>query len=190
MQHFIVMAMAPNEKPNPKQIGLLGVGAIVKVTNPLPKLGLRAVIALGRAIVAMPLSSSMNPVVYFEIPVSNMHRACVFYERVFKVSLEVREIDGNEMALFSYEEGQPGASGALARGSSYVPGKAGARVYFGVDDIVQTLQLAVAAGAEVNYPVTEVPEYGWVAEFIDVEGNCIALYSSQAPFPESGSAVR
>jgi hypothetical protein len=40
MQHFIVMAMAPNEKPNPKQIGLLGVGAIVKVTNPLPKLGL------------------------------------------------------------------------------------------------------------------------------------------------------
>jgi predicted enzyme related to lactoylglutathione lyase len=122
----------------------------------------------------------MNPVVYFEIPVSDMGRARLFYERVFKVSLEVRDIDGNEMALFPQAEGQPGASGALARGSSYVPGKAGARVYFGVTDIAQTLQLAVSAGGQLNYPLTEVPEYGWVAEFIDVEGNCIALYSSQA----------
>lgn len=128
----------------------------------------------------------MNPVVYFEIPVSNMGRARLFYERVFKVSLEVRDIDGNEMALFPQAEGQPGASGALARGSSYVPGKAGARVYFGVADIAQTLQLAVSAGGQLNYPLTEVPEYGWVAEFIDVEGNCIALYSSQAS--SSGAA--
>jgi predicted enzyme related to lactoylglutathione lyase len=123
----------------------------------------------------------MNPVIYFEIPVSNMERACLFYEAVFKVLLEVREIDGNEMALFPYVDGQPGASGALARGSSYVPGKAGARIYFGVADVAETLALAVSAGGQVNYPVSEVPEYGWVAEFIDVEGNCIALYSSQPP---------
>ena len=128
----------------------------------------------------------MNPVVYFEIPVFNMERARPFYERVFNVSLEVREIDGNEMALFPYLEGQPGASGALARGSSYVPGKAGARIYFGVADVAETLALAVSAGGQVNYPVTEVPEYGWVAEFLDVEGNCIALYSSQPP--SSGAA--
>jgi predicted enzyme related to lactoylglutathione lyase len=81
----------------------------------------------------------MNPVVYFEIPVANMERARLFYEHVFRVSLEVRDIDGNEMALFPHAEGQPGASGALARGSSYIPGKAGARVYFGVADIAQTL---------------------------------------------------
>jgi predicted enzyme related to lactoylglutathione lyase len=123
----------------------------------------------------------MNPVVYFEIPVSNMARACLFYEGVFKLSLEVREIDGNEMALFPYVAGQPGASGALARGSSYVPGKAGARIYFGVADVAETLALVVSAGGQVNYPVTEVPEYGWVAEFLDVEGNCIALYSTQPP---------
>ena len=128
----------------------------------------------------------MNPVVYFEIPVLDMERARVFYERVFRVSLEVRDIDGNEMALFPYAESQPGASGALARGSSYIPGKAGARVYFGVSDIGETLQLAVSAGGQVHYPLTEVPEYGWVAEFIDVEGNCIALYASQ---PSSTSAA-
>jgi predicted enzyme related to lactoylglutathione lyase len=109
-----------------------------------------------------------------------MERARSFYERVFKVELEVREIDGNEMALFPHTEGQPGASGALARGSSYIPGKSGARVYFGVANVAETLELALSEGAEVNYPVTEVPEYGWVAEFIDTEGNCVALFASHS----------
>ena len=77
----------------------------------------------------------MNPLVYFEIPVADMKRARLFYERVFEVSLELREIDGNEMALFPHAEGAPGASGALARGESYVPGRAGARIYFGVSDV-------------------------------------------------------
>lgn len=121
----------------------------------------------------------MNPVVYFEIPVSDMQRARVFYESVFRLSLEVKQIDGNEMALFPHADGQPGASGALARGASYVPGKAGARVYFGVADVAETLQLAVSEGGRVNYPMTEVPEYGWVAEVIDPEGNCVALFASQ-----------
>ena len=31
----------------------------------------------------------MNPLVYFEIPVADMKRARVFYERVFEVSLEI-----------------------------------------------------------------------------------------------------
>ena len=46
----------------------------------------------------------MNPLVYFEIPVADMKRARVFYERVFEVSLELREIDGNEMALFPHAD--------------------------------------------------------------------------------------
>lgn len=121
----------------------------------------------------------MNPLVYFEIPVADMKRARVFYERVFEVSLEPREIDGNEMALFPHAEGAPGASGALARGESYVPGKAGARIYFGVSDVAATLHLAVSAGGAVNYPVTDVPGYGVLAEFIDTEGNCIALFAGR-----------
>jgi uncharacterized protein len=120
----------------------------------------------------------MNPVSYFEIPVLDMSRARRFYEQVFEVELETVGIDGNEMAMFPHAEGQPGASGALACGPSYIPGKSGARIYFSVDDIDQKLQLALRVGAEENYPVTEVPGYGWVAEFVDTEGNCIALYAA------------
>jgi predicted enzyme related to lactoylglutathione lyase len=120
----------------------------------------------------------MNPVAYFEIPVASMPRAQRFYERVFGTELELAEIDGNQMALFPFTEGHPGASGALACGPSYVPGKSGVRIYFSVEHIDHTLALALREGADANYPVTEVPGYGWVAEFIDPEGNCIALYAA------------
>lgn len=120
----------------------------------------------------------MNPVVYFEIPVLDMPRARAFYEAVFAITLEPTRIDGHEMALFPWAEGRPGASGALACGDSYVPGAAGPRIYFGVESTQATLGAALEAGASLNYPLTEVPGQGWVAEFIDTEGNCIALHSN------------
>lgn len=120
----------------------------------------------------------MNPVAYVEIPVVDMPRAKRFYERVFGMQLELEQIDGNEMALFPYLEGQPGASGALACGPSYSPGKSGARIYFSVEHLDETLERALQEGAEAHYPVTAVPGHGWVAEFIDTEGNCIALHAA------------
>ena len=133
---------------------------------------------LGRASYRVIFPTPMNPVTYFEIPVASMSRAQRFYERVFDTQLDLTEIDGNQMALFAYAEGQPGASGALACGPSYEPGKSGIRIYFSVKHIDATLALALQEGAELNYPITEVPGYGWVAEFLDTEGNCIALHAA------------
>jgi predicted enzyme related to lactoylglutathione lyase len=56
----------------------------------------------------LPRALTMNPLVYFEIPVADMKRARLFYERVFAVSLELREIDGNGMALFPHADGAGG----------------------------------------------------------------------------------
>jgi uncharacterized protein len=123
----------------------------------------------------------MNPVCFFEIPVRDLVQATAFYERTFGMQLTPMAVDGNQMAMFPFAEGAPGASGALAQGESYVPGSAGARIYFAVDDIHATLQAALAAGATAHYPVTEVPDQGWVAEFLDPEGNCIALFTTQQP---------
>ncbi len=123
-------------------------------------------------------SVAPNPVVYFEIPVSDMARAKAFYERVFLTRLEPTEIDGNEMALFPSAQGGAGASGALARGESYQPGTAGARIYFSVASVESTLERALMHGGRLNYPPTFVAGYGWVAECIDTEGNCIALFAA------------
>lgn len=124
------------------------------------------------------MSKTMNnPVVYFEIPVTDMDRAVIFYEKVFAYQLERTAIDGNEMALFANDNDGFGISGALAKGDSYVPGKQGSRIYFKTLNIDDNLQKAVNAGGKVNYPKTSIGDLGWVAEFVDSEGNVIALHS-------------
>lgn len=120
-----------------------------------------------------------NPVNYFEIPVSEMPRAMRFYERVLLLDFELTEIDGHPMALFPYHKDAPGISGALAHGNSYQPGPQGVRIYFTVTDIDATLSRAVEAGGKVLYPKTSIGEHGFVAEFQDSEGNCIAIRSVQ-----------
>jgi hypothetical protein len=120
-----------------------------------------------------------NPVCYFEVPVADLDRAVAFYAAVFGCDFERAAIDGNEMALFPADPAGAGASGALARGDSYVPGRQGARVYFRVADVAAALGRAVAAGGREVYPPTAVPGYGRVAEFEDSEGNCVALFAPE-----------
>jgi predicted enzyme related to lactoylglutathione lyase len=118
-----------------------------------------------------------NPVRYFEIPVTDMDRAMRFYASVFGVDFERTPIDGNDMALFPFDAAASGITGALAKGESYKPGRQGVRIYFSVDDIDTTLARANAAGGRTLYPKTSIGELGWVAEFEDSEGNCIAIHA-------------
>jgi uncharacterized protein len=118
-----------------------------------------------------------NPVGYFEIPVNDLDRAIAFYEHVFGYDFERATVDGNEMAWFPMEEGASGVSGALAKGESYAPGHQGTRIYFSTEDIDETLSRANLSGGKTLYPKTSIGELGWVAEFEDSEGNCIALHS-------------
>jgi uncharacterized protein len=135
----------------------------------------------------------VNPVCYFEIPVADLDRAASFYTAVFGLPLERSEVDGNRMALFPLDPDKPGVGGALACGDSYVPGRQGARVYFRTASIAASLGRAVAAGGREVYSETAVPGLGWVAEFEDSEGNCIALFTplpdAAAPDAEPGAAA-
>ncbi len=119
----------------------------------------------------------INPVSYFEIPVTDMDRAVEFYEAVFSVSLNRTTIDNHDMALFPFDENGTGISGALAKGDSYIPSNAGPRIYFFVEDIDEILSRAVSHGGRIAYKKTFTGAY-WVAEFEDCEGNQIALSSA------------
>lgn len=116
-----------------------------------------------------------NPVVYFEIPVKDMSRAMKFYKSVFGFDFEVQTIDGNLMALFPVDPNLPGVTGALAKGDSYKPSLNGSRLYFHTSEIDLTMSKVSQAGGKLVYPVTDVGEFGKVAEFQDSEGNRIAL---------------
>jgi predicted enzyme related to lactoylglutathione lyase len=119
--------------------------------------------------------AAINPVVHFEIPVTDMDRAVRFYEAVFVVKLERREVDGYDMAFFPRADGRPGASGALAKGDVYKPTKDGAILYFDVLDIDAVIIRAETAGGSLLYPKKDIGEAGFVAEIADSEGNRIAL---------------
>lgn len=127
---------------------------------------------LGAPIDAMAYQA--NLVGYFEIPVTHMDRAVGFYETLFGLKLERTVIDGYPMALFPHHDGA-GATGALAQGDVYVPGKAGPVLYFTVDDIKAVLSRAAGLGAVLLYPVKDIGT-GRVAEIEDSEGNRLALY--------------
>ncbi|UII75505.1 VOC family protein [Flagellimonas sp. HMM57] len=119
-----------------------------------------------------------NPVVYFEIPVTDMNRSVTFYSAIFNLSFERAIIDGNEMALFPFAENSLGISGALAKGDIYKPTKDGAVIYFKTDSIDETLLLVTKNGGQLLYPKTSNGDLGFVAEFQDTEGNRIALHQS------------
>jgi hypothetical protein len=118
---------------------------------------------------------AMNPVVHFEIPVTDMDRAIRFYEAVFATKLTPQEVDGYTMAFFPRADGKPGASGALAKGDIYVPTRSGAILYFDVPAIEPVLERAIVYGGKVLYPKKDIGEAGFVAEIEDSEGNRIAL---------------
>ena len=93
---------------------------------------------------------------------------------MFAVALKRIQIDGHDMALFPFAEKRQGISGALAKGESHAPSRGGPRVYFSVQSVDQTLTRIRLLGAKIAYPKSLVGNF-WIAEFIDSEGNQIAI---------------
>jgi len=116
-----------------------------------------------------------NPVVYFEIPVTDVTRAKRFYTAVFGFDFTDEVIDHNTMALFPFFEAGTGITGALAQGEIYKPSHNGTLVYFGVTNIDEVLKKVQRAGGKTLYPKTAIGSNGFVAEFEDSEGNRVAL---------------
>ena len=122
----------------------------------------------------------MNPVVYFEIPVLELDRACNFYSKVFETTLTQEVVDGYQMALFETFGDSFGATGALVVGDVYIPSHQGCFLYFGVENIDETLARAIKQGGSVLYPKKSNGDLGFVAEIQDTEGNRIALHEEIA----------
>ncbi len=117
---------------------------------------------------------------WFEIPVHDMDRAKLFYESVFNVDIAIHDFGGMLMGWFPFDEKKPGATGTLIKQESYVPSQEGTLVYFMSKDVQQELDRIEDAGGIIYQPKTEIsPEHGYMAVFIDTEGNRVALHSQK-----------
>lgn len=127
------------------------------------------------------MDTTTNALNWFEIPADDIDRAKKFYENIFEIemgSMEMAEMNV-KMASFPYEPASGKASGAVVQSPMHKPSQDGAAIYLNanpsMDDVLGRIE---AAGGSVAMPKTQIaPEIGYMAFFIDTEGNKVALHS-------------
>jgi uncharacterized protein len=119
----------------------------------------------------------VNPVIWVEIPVTNMKRAKTFYAKTFGLTYQMVDMHGYKLALFPMAMGVVGTGGALVYGPTYTPSYEGTIIYFSSKDIEASLKKVAQSGGKVIQNEKSIGEYGHVAYFEDSEGNRIALHS-------------
>jgi predicted enzyme related to lactoylglutathione lyase len=122
-----------------------------------------------------------NAVSWFEIPTLDIDRAAKFYETIFDISLVPLDVQQLKMRMFPIENPTNGVGGALCYNKGfYKPSTTeGPLIYLNANpDVQKVLDKIEAAGGKIVVPKTQIsPEYGYMAVFIDTEGNRVALHS-------------
>ena len=115
---------------------------------------------------------------WFEIVAADLERAAKFYSVFLNAEVKVVQYGPYPMAFFPWDKEQ-NIGGALVGPGEGKPSENGTIVYFyGGDDLTEMLDRAVKAGGKISIPKTKVSdEVGYIAKFIDSEGNTIGLHS-------------
>ncbi len=80
--------------------------------------------------------------------------------------------------VLPYEHQKNGVGGAIIEAEGIQPSANGVTVYInGGDNLSTPLAKVEAAGGKILMPKTSIGENGFMAQFIDTEGNRIALHS-------------
>lgn len=122
-----------------------------------------------------------NAISWFEIPTTDIERAQKFYEAIFQIKLAPLETDNFKMRMFPLDDPMNGVGGTLVKTDGFhIPSATdGPLIYLnGNPDVQIILDRIEAAGGKITVPKTNISdEYGYMAVFIDTEGNRIALHS-------------
>jgi len=126
------------------------------------------------------MDNSTNALNWFELPVLDIERATKFYEEIFDIELQRMEMQETKMAMFPFDAMSGKLSGALVEGEWYTPSKDGVIIYFnGNPDLSVPLGKVVKAGGSIILEKMQIGEdHGYMAMFIDSEGNRVALHSN------------
>jgi len=122
-----------------------------------------------------------NAISWFEIPATDLSRAQKFYETIFEISLTAFDMPNIKMRMFPLDDMMTGVGGAVVDSGGFHKPSAtdGPLIYLnGNPDLQNILDKIEGAGGKIMVPKTQIsPEYGYMAVFIDTEGNRIALHS-------------
>ncbi|MBI1933401.1 MAG: VOC family protein [Ignavibacteriales bacterium] len=118
-----------------------------------------------------------NAINWFEIPVADFTRAKKFYETILGTEIIEMPFPGGKYGMLPADM-QNGVGGGLAQGEGFEPSEKGTIVYLnGGEDLNLSLNKVEQAGGKIIIPKTSIGENGFMAHFIDTEGNRVALHS-------------
>ena len=121
-----------------------------------------------------------NAINWFEIPVKNFEKAKSFYEEVLGAEMQLMEMKemGSTMAFLPFDMENGGIGGSIISGPGYEPSQKGALIYLnGGEDLSDPLSRVEKAGGKITVQKTSLGPNGFMAQFIDPEGNRMAFHS-------------
>ena len=114
---------------------------------------------------------------WFEIPARNFQRAKAFYETVLDTEIIIPFAD-MKYGIFPTDMQNGEIGGGISEEEGFEPAEQGALIYLnGGEDLAVPLAKVEAAGGKVILPKTSIGKNGFMARFIDTEGNRIAFHS-------------
>jgi uncharacterized protein len=119
-----------------------------------------------------------NAINWFEIPVTDFTRAKKFYETILGAEIMEMPFPGGRYGMLPADMMNGGVGGGLAQGEGFEPSDKGTIVYLnGGEDLTVSLNKVEQAGGKIIMQKTSIGENGFMAQFIDTEGNRVALHS-------------
>ncbi len=130
------------------------------------------------------IDESTNVITWFEIPVTDIHRAKTFYETILDIRM-IRRTDGDDEAVFfphdpNVIQATSGrVTGVLSKTARNRPCDHGTMIYINASPDLQTVVDKVEkAGGKIIVPRMAIPA-GFIAVIIDSEGNKIGLHAEK-----------
>ncbi|MEH6535618.1 MAG: VOC family protein [Psychroserpens sp.] len=121
-----------------------------------------------------------NAVNWFEIPVKDYNRAKQFYSTIMdsKITDHPMPEQNIKYGIFEYDEDNNAVGGAIIEGEGQNPTTDGATIYLnGGENLNMALGKVEPNGGKIMMPKTDIGAFGFIAQFIDTEGNRVALHS-------------
>lgn len=114
---------------------------------------------------------------WFEIPSTDFDRAVKFYETIFDSKLKVEQFGELPMGILTAQDGD--GVGCVVHGEHFVPNENGPLLYLDATPSLDAVLARVGkAGGRVLMEKMELPRnLGFIAHFIDTEGNRLALHA-------------
>ena len=119
---------------------------------------------------------TQNKIVWVDIPVENLERACKFYGDLMGLKFTVEGQGDMKFGLCPHTDHE--SAFCLVPEENFIPSQSGPMIYLNVDGRMdKALETVSKNGGKILAPKSQICSYGFRAIIIDSEGNRTALHS-------------